>query len=250
MTAPKFPSIRTGQTARALLLGLVAIFSASTGQLVQAQTWYQVEVIVFDEPGSDGYREESWPENPGRPDLARCIELADSDGLNLLGEDGVPHAFRLIEPAELTMRGAWARLSRSGQFRPLAHLGWYQPGLGPRAARAVHLIAWGKPTGSGARLGLSPLVDGTLRIYRTRFLHAEIDLLYRPSGGTVLRNDSVKAQVDSGATAEADGGAEGPAFRLATRRKMRSEELHYIDHPLFGLLIKVVPLKPTEPGAS
>lgn len=206
-----------------------------------AQTWYQVEVIVFDEPGTAGKNEESWADNPGVPDLTKAIELVGADGLSLSDGDSVPHAYRLINPSRLSLRGVWSRLGRSGQFRPLAHLGWQQPGLGPRSARAVHLIAWGNATGGGA--GLSPIVDGTLRIYRTRFLHAEVDLLYRPEGGQVLRQGiGGSSGQGSGSVAVDQALGSGSAYRLAIKRKMRSKELHYIDHPLFSLLIRVTPL--------
>jgi hypothetical protein len=37
-------------------------------------------------------------------------------------------------------------------------------------------------------------------------------------------------------------GIETP-FRLDTSRRMRSGELHYLDHPVFGVLIKVIPIE-------
>lgn len=38
---------------------------------------------------------------------------------------------------------------------------------------------------------------------------------------------------------------------MTQQRRMRSEELHYIDHPLFGLLIKIIPYEPKgENGTS
>jgi hypothetical protein len=62
-----------------------------------------------------------------------------------------------------------------------------------------------------------PVLDGILRVYRLRYLHVDVDLVYHRSG------------VDT-------------PFRLQTSRRMRSGELHYLDHPLFGLLILVTPL--------
>jgi len=58
---------------------------------------------------------------------------------------------------------------------------------------------------------------GTITVWRQRFLHAELDLLLRPAGGT----DEV---------------------RLRQRRKMRSRELHYVDHPKLGVLIYATPV--------
>ena len=250
MTAPRRPSIPAGLSARAVCLGVVFLLGVTVTSPARSQTWYQVEVVIFDEPGSAAQTEEIWPGEPGPPDLDRSIELAGSDGLSPPGEDGVPHAFRLIDTGKLSLRGVWSRLSRSGQFRPLAHLAWQQPGLGPRSARPVHLVAWGKAAGASARPGLSPIVDGTLRIYRTRFLHAEVDLLYRPAGGNLLGKDPLRARAGALTQTDAGTGTDGPAYRLQTHRKMRSKELHYIDHPLFGLLVKVVPLPPAASSAS
>ena len=35
-----------------------------------------------------------------------------------------------------------------------------------------------------------------------------------------------------------------PRFTLTAERQARSGELHYFDHPAFGLLVKVTPLPP------
>jgi hypothetical protein len=66
-----------------------------------------------------------------------------------------------------------------------------------------------------------PVLDGILRVYRLRYLHVDVDLVYHRSG------------VDT-------------PFRFQTSRRMRSGELHYLDHPLFGLLILVTPLELDE----
>jgi hypothetical protein len=36
-------------------------------------------------------------------------------------------------------------------------------------------------------------------------------------------------------------------YSLIQRRKMRSNELHYLDHPKLVLLVKVIPYTPAEP---
>ena len=76
-------------------------------------------------------------------------------------------------------------------------------------------------------------IDGTLRVHRARYLHVQADLLYyRP--------------VDGG------GGAPMPAEDDPNEsRRMRSRELHYLDHPLFGVLVEAWPVElpelPAEP---
>ena len=36
-------------------------------------------------------------------------------------------------------------------------------------------------------------------------------------------------------------------YSLVQRRKMRSKELHYLDHPKLVLLVKIIPFTPAEP---
>jgi hypothetical protein len=48
--------------------------------------------------------------------------------------------------------------------------------------------------------------------------------------------------------AEAD--ATPRLFRLTESRRMRSRELHYFDHPLFGVMVEVRPVELPEAAAA
>lgn len=41
-----------------------------------------------------------------------------------------------------------------------------------------------------------------------------------------------------------------PRYQLIDSRRMRSNELHYIDHPMFGMLVKIVPYELPEPPGN
>jgi len=76
-------------------------------------------------------------------------------------------------------------------------------------------------------------VDGAVTVSVERYLHARLDLLYRrslPVQDPTLPPDAPEAM-------------ELHTFRLQTSRRMRSQELHYIDHPLFGVLVMVTPFE-------
>jgi hypothetical protein len=48
----------------------------------------------------------------------------------------------------------------------------------------------------------------------------------------------------------AGGTAARSAYRLSERRRIRSGELHYFDHPRFGVIARVTPYQaPDEPAA-
>jgi hypothetical protein len=100
-----------------------------------------------------------------------------------------------------------------------------------------------------------PALDGTLRVHRARYLHVQADLLYyRPlAGGSTPASssgnqttpaplpDSPDTALIEQLLAEAD--ATPRLFRLTESRRMRSRELHYLDHPLFGALVEAWPLE-------
>jgi hypothetical protein len=105
-------------------------------------------------------------------------------------------------------------------------------------------------------------LDGTLRVHRARYLHIEADLLYyRPLDGDASAapapadDPNAAPIVDSPDTAlieqllaEIDRAPR--LFRLTESRRMRSRELHYLDHPLFGVLVEAWPVELPEMPAE
>ena len=68
-------------------------------------------------------------------------------------------------------------------------------------------------------------VHGTVTVSLARYLEVEVDLLYnRPASSEAAAPGSAPTR-----------------FRLVSERRMRSGELHYVDHPLFGVLVLLTP---------
>ena len=201
-------------------LALAAILAVAPALPAHASDrWFTAEIIVFDDLRSEGLHAEHWPADPGTPSLRNAIELTHLP-------DDAGHAYRLVHPSRLALGGVWKSLRRSAHYRPLLHAGWRLPGLPRRSARPVHL---GRGLGKGATTddagGEDPSVHGTVTVSLARFLQVEVDLLYHRS-------------VNGEAAAP---GSAPTRFRLVSERRMRSGELHYIDHPLFGILIRLAP---------
>jgi hypothetical protein len=193
---------------------------------------------------------------------------------------GAPRAFQLVPEEAYRLTEAWKRLDKSSAFRPLLHIAWVQPGYPSEQARLVHVrnanAALGTVEASvdedlqtppvdddfGFAATLSPRVtvardpseaalDGTLRVHRARYLHVQADLLYyrplagdtgaKPGNDTTQLPDSPDTGLIEQLLAEADPIPR--LFRLSESRRMRSSELHYLDHPLFGMLVEIVPLE-------
>ncbi len=109
--------------------------------------------------------------------------------------------FQVVGNEELQLSDVWQKLSDASQYRPVFHKGWLQPGVGKEDARSARIRSGGG-------------VSGTIRMYRNRYLHIDADLLFGASSGR---------------------------YRIKESRRMRSRELHYLDHPRFGMLIVITP---------
>ena len=239
--------------------------------------WHQVEVIVFShlQPEVGG---EVWPVNPGMPQAEFSIELltaAPPSEPALSPEDAPLRPYLALGQERRRLGGIYRRLRLSAEYRPLLHAAWLQPALRGRSTRAVRLDSnlfeqsaatrpeltwaelaggWSAPASPGLGRSEPPgwrpfyrppqlRYDGFVRLRSARFLHLDIDFAYflAPDEG------------GSGAALTLGGEARADYARLTESRRVRLNEIHYFDHPLFGLIVQVSLLKiapPPEAGAE
>lgn len=228
------------------------------------ENWYQIEVLAFSrkDPVSDEY----WRLDQ-QPDLNRDA-LIQLDSESPLAPDHVDNidrqalgygAWKTVEGA-LSLTNSAEQMSRAGD-RILLHQAWRQP-VRERAHAFAVLIEGGdvlpEPllmpevgTDANASGPDQPVMDssgqmttlpeldtaednipareirqlqGALRFHLSRYLHLEPLLWY---GSDTDANQRIWVKIDQ-------------------NRRMRSEELHYLDHPLFGLLVRITPWKHPE----
>lgn len=201
---------------------------------------YEVEVIVFAQRDIDPTEERFERAPPSLLDgalaPALAVPLFDATALQpppmpsttlptptapgtAPAED--PRLVRVLRPEELKLGNEYRKLSAIAAYVPLLHAGWVQPGLPENEAVPFDLGTLGV---------VNP--RGTVRVHLSRFLHITLDLTFtgQPS--------PAEASVAADALGEIDV---APSYRLATTRSARSGELHYFDHPAFGVLVRVTP---------
>lgn len=216
------------------LILLAALMTA----VVPAYAWYQVEVIVFEylRPNADG---ELFAEDAGPPDTEGAVELSDH---GMSGTQPGPFAaYRVVPPSRYRLGGVQGSLRSSPDYRPLLHVAWEQPGSGEGPSRYVRLQRPNEPGVDGAPAvheagdlpAHAPVLDGTVRVRSGRLLFVDMDIAYLPEAGAL----------DPGSAAA------GPV-RIRASRKLKLNELHYLDHPLFGVLIEVSRLRADLPAAE
>ena len=289
-------------TVLALLIPLLTpvkqAIAADTGE-----RWYQIELLIFENKNADDTTE-TWPSDPGKPNLENVIELHKAQAMAagaelgqtnpdaLLKADGsasspqssgspataavtetempaAPQPFTLLPEDQLALNDIVKQLEDARDYHPLLHIGWRQPVPERDNGQAVLIdsrklllytahIASDEPTtnqvGNEASSGsdtselLTPpsfaeqgpdeivttinenFVSGTLTLTRGRYLHMGLDLLYerQPNSPQLFSFFGF-------------GNAEAipESYRLIQSRRMRRGEIHYFDHPKFGVLAMV-----------
>ena len=238
--------------------------------------------MLFAQGGDSRWSRDDWREE-GPADLAKnTVELLP--GLAPADRPAGSkrrHAFRTLPATALVLGTTVDRLDRSSDYQMLMHVGWHQPGFSDDDAPGVHLGTL-RSLAAVDRFGRATAeeVEGTVRFWRRRFLHVDVDLAFgdveawrhrehgtlgdappgreratsrdavgvaraRPGAGgpdpSTVRAHGNAENVAAGAVARSDPGDVEPlrVVRLTRSIRLQAGRVHYIDHPLFGMLIEV-----------
>src|SRR3569623_627766 len=157
----------------------------------RAEDVYKVEVIVFENLDPAAPQAELWPSPPGAPALDKAIELTALSATTAADKS----SWRVLTPAQRTLTGAYQRLGSSSRYRPLLHIGCVQPLYNSDRDEPLHV--------STAAGNAAAQINGTVALRRGRYLQADIDLVFSKQSATA---------------------------RLTQTRRLRNNELHYLDH--------------------
>jgi hypothetical protein len=195
---------------------------------VAAETWYEVEIIVVAQRQPDA-GSEVWPAD-GVPPLPPEAQLA----IPQPGQPGVSGKIAPLPPENLRLQAEAQRIAEDARYELLLHTGWRQPGLAKEQALPVRIQAIEAAAVPDDDALAQPRLDGILRLILARYLHLEADLRYRSATAVAADSDTLFAAFN-------DAAGEKPVYRLNETRRMRSREVHYLDHPMFGIIATVTP---------
>lgn len=184
-----------------------------------------------------------------------------------------PEPFTVRPASELEFRGKAAYMQRTGRFRTLFHQTWLQP----MSSEAETLPIVIDHSGDDENW---PRLQGSVKLYLSRYLHLETNLWLNTAGNYLPADWTMPAPpfgpqslvvieppvepenkvfdpqpAMTVATEESDeltGEALGPvspwrhAVLMQQKRRMRSQEVHYIDHPMLGVVVKLMPVSAQE----
>jgi len=182
-------------------LTLASPASAAPASGTDKDATYDIEVLVFENKSAETHGEELFAD--GSVSAIRGLEKA-------------------VTPDEMATGPAYLKtvvapiLEKDGNYRILSYAFWQQT-VDNRPKSTVRPI---RLAGANAAE-----LEGMVRFYMSRFLHLEVNILYRPqsSEGTALAY-----------------------YRIGEQRRIKTQETSYFDHPKFGVLVRVNPAEKPE----
>lgn len=169
---------------------------------------YQVNIIIFEHITQEALNAESWPAI-----ITDLPNLADSIEPQLLADEN--------SQLQTENRRLTRKIAQENNYRILANLDWQEEIPVTHHAKPIHI--------SGDK------IDGTIIINRDRYFDIETNLILTEpiSFLNTLNPENYPNTANNIFT----------SFQMKQTRRMRSNELNFIDHPLFGMLIKIVPIE-------
>ncbi len=211
-TAPKGLRNSTFVNCLALIL-LTLVCLNATAETIN----YRVEVLIFENLDNAERIPELGLPDPGPRDLEAAWPM-----------QGPGAAYPPVDEKLLKLRNHRLQMNRSGRYRSLIHQAWVQPISGKSP-----LLSFQIPASGAARLG-PPRLEGTLQLSKGRYLHAAFDMLLRERD---LERDPEPQDLSQPLY---------QVFQMRQKRRMRSEELHYMDSSRLGVMIIIDPYEPEK----
>ncbi|GGY71002.1 hypothetical protein GCM10011613_14440 [Cellvibrio zantedeschiae] len=231
MLTKKYSTLVLLKIGLMLLLGnLNAHAQTATEGLQTHERMYQVELIVF--ARAETNPQEHWPTD---------VKLSYPENLVSLKNESNPDGFSLLPSAERSLNSQAATLARSGTYTLLYHQAWRQMIY---ARKTNIFISGGKTFGGHQEL------EGSIALSVGQFLKIQTNLWlsqFVPAGTNLTDTWPELPSLPFTDTAQSDKNQDYLIKRIvkvSQDRSMRSNEVHYIDHPLLGIIVKIIPYEP------
>jgi len=204
---------------------------------------YDVEIIIFEDANARYINSEDWTleavldtpapeETTDRPDNLDALSI---DEINAIDKDHTS-PFENIKPEILNKE--YKRINASKEYNVLFYGSWRQAGLNAEKAFEIDI----QQLDNSHEADSANTITGTLKLVLARYLHIYNKLNYQRKANVASTEQAVE-NTDTAIPPGESTAAEYENYPISNHRRMRSKELHYIDHPLVGMLIQINPVK-------
>ncbi len=245
----------------ALSLPTQSLFAVEADANEEAVTWYQVEVLLF--KNNKDYKQD-------KNNISLSIPSPEEQYILVKGDPMVSNQLKRLPNNSLILNKSFKAMSRSNDFEVLEFAGWKQALIKDKTGIPLTIK-------TGEQFGERYELEGQLTFRKNRYLHVKADLYlanYIEGTSTNLQEwlleDQLKAGSFSSTTQinppptkqsnvimvqeearEAFYTEESTTSYVASNiahmsesRRMRSGEIHFLDHPKFGVLVTIEPTDP------
>jgi len=201
--------------------------------------YYIVEIVLFEQLNKEGQNDEFWSkasvlniDSNNHIDISPPDNQLTDDSPALAEYDMNRRSFRPLTNgiSELSKKNyklsdSAGHLRYSKNYKLLAHFGWTQRSLSKNRSLPIRLTA--------NQFASDLIPAGELKLYVSRYLHLQVDLIASKCTTEKIASDS---NISSNECVKQN-------YLFKQNRKMRSRELHYLDNPVFGMLVYITPFK-------
>lgn len=195
--------------------------------------------------------------------------------------DRAGNNFRRLDSSHLELKGLRERLEKHAGFKPLLHMAWQMPMQSGRVAKPIHIFAGDNlaPQVLAQQTATTDqdntlisnktsddkwAIDGNFKIYLDHYLYVDSQLIIRKAVTSEtqkitqpieLIDDENGVQIakeisDSDLSSQQNEVVKQTVIKevlFDQTRRLRSEEIHYLDHPLMGVIIQIRKLPNEQP---
>ncbi|VAW93566.1 hypothetical protein MNBD_GAMMA22-784 [hydrothermal vent metagenome] len=236
--------------------------------------YYDVEIIVFENTRTKYLQSEFWKKNLVQTEPETFVQIGQTLPVDF-PETYIPQlTFKHIENTDYRLNDIVTSLNESNDHRVLLHSAWRQPGLSKTDAINVKIEHFIPPENTNENISENNsentqitlknnnnfasaqyisqfstteytdennkpnkgfVLSGYIKLILSRYLHLKIDLVYHEQANEIAE------QIISNEFGEDE--LLPDIFHILQTRRLRSKELHYIDHPVISIIALITPYK-------
>ncbi len=232
----------------------------------EGMRYYDVEVIVIENLSEEQKNSENWPLQVNLTLPEKTVQLGEPVPREWLPEEvDLKSSYKVLSPKVYQLKKEVEKIAKSKTQRVIFHTAWRQPGLDKNQAlpvyfkREIPAVPHVKDKSSSSLSdemssapdteATSSILEGLLRVTLARYLHLEAELIYRDTPPAIVKSDNPFSILDN-ENKRNKIKKQGVIHLKQKRRRIRSNELHYIDHPVLGILIRITPYEKPEELAN
>jgi len=210
---------------------------AQHNEAIQTTALYHVELLVFENTRQVDPDWHTMLDADGKAPVSQHRLLPQPAEVD---DTIVP--FQLLPSNQLRMKNEEQKLARQKNYHLLLHIAWRQPLPYKKSVETIHIVGGNAYNDEGKVLGNADLfggtadltpyiwqIEGSVQVFKGHYveLNTEFNLNDLPNVSQTPSNSVY--QLDT--------------YHLKQHRRLSNGELNYLDHPKFGILVLITPIK-------